>query len=63
MGGLHGGHYTAYAKNSLDQWVQYNDSVVSLMSEEKVCTESAYLLFYRRVPHVLHPEIEQGISS
>lgn len=49
-GGLGGGHYTAYAKNFLDQkWYDYNDSSVSSVGNpERVVTPSAYLLFYRR---------------
>ncbi|KAF9349159.1 CSN-associated deubiquitinating enzyme Ubp12 [Mortierella sp. AD094] len=50
MGGLGGGHYTAYAKNDkLNKWFNFDDSHVSpVHSEESIKSSSAYLLFYRR---------------
>ncbi|KAJ3328167.1 CSN-associated deubiquitinating enzyme Ubp12 [Blyttiomyces sp. JEL0837] len=49
FGGLGGGHYTAYAKNRLDdQWYNFDDSHVSKISEDGVMTDAAYLLFYQR---------------
>lgn len=50
MGGLGGGHYTAYAKNEkLDQWYNFDDSHVSPVRDvETIKSSSAYLLFYRR---------------
>ncbi|KAF9311132.1 CSN-associated deubiquitinating enzyme Ubp12 [Podila horticola] len=50
MGGLGGGHYTAYAKNEkLDQWFNFDDSHVSPVRDvESIKSSSAYLLFYRR---------------
>ncbi|XP_022081402.1 ubiquitin carboxyl-terminal hydrolase 19-like [Acanthaster planci] len=60
-GGILGGHYTATArlpsheswkKNEYD-WRLFDDSHVSQISEKNVCTQSAYLLFYRlRQPYV-----------
>ncbi|KAG5930399.1 hypothetical protein E4U42_001645 [Claviceps africana] len=49
-GGLGGGHYTAYARNFVDErWYSYNDSSVHVVSDPKsVVTSAAYLLFYRR---------------
>uniref|UniRef100_A0A674NU30 ubiquitinyl hydrolase 1 n=1 Tax=Takifugu rubripes TaxID=31033 RepID=A0A674NU30_TAKRU len=48
-GGMHGGHYTAYCRNSVDgQWYSYDDSSVDLIPEEEVCTRGAYILFYER---------------
>ncbi|XP_059195912.1 ubiquitin carboxyl-terminal hydrolase 43a [Centropristis striata] len=48
-GGMHGGHYTAYCRNSVDgQWYNYDDSSVDLVPEEEVCTRGAYILFYQR---------------
>ena len=48
-GGLGGGHYVASAKNLHNgQWYDYNDSSCSSMNEEDACTDSAYVLFYRR---------------
>uniref|UniRef100_A0A096MEQ4 ubiquitinyl hydrolase 1 n=1 Tax=Poecilia formosa TaxID=48698 RepID=A0A096MEQ4_POEFO len=48
-GGMHGGHYTAYCRNSVDgQWYSYDDSSVDLVPEDEVCTKGAYILFYQR---------------
>ena len=48
-GGMGGGHYTAYAKNIDDgQWYYYDDSRVSISSEDSVVTKAAYVLFYQR---------------
>jgi ubiquitin C-terminal hydrolase len=49
MGGLMGGHYTAYIKKPSGQWWHFNDAHVSQMREEDVCSPSAYCLFYRQV--------------
>ncbi|CAD8054281.1 unnamed protein product [Paramecium sonneborni] len=47
-GGIGGGHYTAYAYNSvLNKWIDYNDSNARTTSSN-VVSEAAYLLFYRR---------------
>jgi len=49
MGGLHGGHYTAYAKNFLDgKWYCFDDSNAYSVSESQVVSSSAYVLFYRK---------------
>ncbi|KAF0688031.1 Aste57867_20313 [Aphanomyces stellatus] len=49
QGALGGGHYTAYAKNSVDgNWYCYDDERVRLIEESKVVTSSAYLCFYVR---------------
>ncbi|OQR98273.1 ubiquitin-specific protease [Achlya hypogyna] len=49
QGALGGGHYTAYAKNSVDgNWYSYDDDRVRLIEESKVVTSSAYLCFYVR---------------
>ena len=48
-GGLHGGHYYAYCKNVKDgEWYKFNDTHVSKIEKKKVCSETAYVLFYRR---------------
>ncbi|KAJ8283710.1 hypothetical protein COCON_G00025600 [Conger conger] len=48
-GGMHGGHYTAYCRNSVDgQWYGYDDSSVDLVPEEEISTRGAYILFYQR---------------
>ncbi|KAJ3008777.1 UNVERIFIED_CONTAM: CSN-associated deubiquitinating enzyme Ubp12 [Siphonaria sp. JEL0065] len=50
FGGMGGGHYTAYAKNAIDEtWYNFDDSHVSkLSSSESVVTPAAYMLFYQR---------------
>ncbi|XP_065060551.1 ubiquitin carboxyl-terminal hydrolase 3-like [Rhopilema esculentum] len=50
-GGLTSGHYTAYAWHE-GSWYHFNDSCVSLVSEEAVARCKAYILFYTR----RHPE-------
>lgn len=56
MGGILGGHYTAYVRlpshehwdaNEVD-WRLCDDSRVSTVSEKNTVSRSAYLLFYRR---------------
>ncbi|RXN19972.1 ubiquitin carboxyl-terminal hydrolase 43-like protein [Labeo rohita] len=48
-GGMHGGHYTAYCRNSVDGvWYAYDDSSVEPVPEGEVCTRGAYILFYQR---------------
>ncbi|KAJ3073631.1 CSN-associated deubiquitinating enzyme Ubp12 [Podochytrium sp. JEL0797] len=50
FGGMGGGHYTAYAKNSLDNvWYNFDDSHVSKIPDpNSVVTPAAYMLFYQR---------------
>lgn len=50
MGGVMGGHYTAFVKNSQDQWIEFNDTSVSFIQhpEKNVITPMAYCLFYRK---------------
>ncbi|XP_061526827.1 ubiquitin carboxyl-terminal hydrolase 8 [Phycodurus eques] len=46
-GGLDGGHYTAYCKNSLKQrWYKFDDHEVSDISTSSVKSSAAYILFY-----------------
>uniref|UniRef100_A0A8C5E1C0 ubiquitinyl hydrolase 1 n=1 Tax=Gouania willdenowi TaxID=441366 RepID=A0A8C5E1C0_GOUWI len=48
-GGMHGGHYTAFCRNSVDgQWYSYDDSSTEPVPESEVCTRGAYILFYQR---------------
>ncbi|CAF3610200.1 unnamed protein product [Rotaria socialis] len=49
MGGLGGGHYTAYAKNSHDKkWHIFDDSYVSEANETDVVGKAAYVLIYQQ---------------
>ena len=48
FGSLSGGHYTAYAKNSMyNKWYNFDDSDVMKASSSEVVTKAAYVLFYR----------------
>ncbi|CAK8543025.1 unnamed protein product [Lathyrus sativus] len=49
-GSMGSGHYTAHIK-LLDEnrWYNFDDSHISLISEDEVNTAAAYVLFYRRV--------------
>lgn len=47
FGGLGGGHYTAYARNELQQaWYSFDDALVTQTTANNVVTRSAYVLFY-----------------
>jgi ubiquitin C-terminal hydrolase len=49
IGNVYMGHYTAFAKNSMDEWVHYNDSSVEIVKDKKmIITPMAYCLFYRK---------------
>lgn len=51
MGGLGGGHYTAYAKNRVTKkWYNFDDSGVTQVDESSVRSRQAYVLFYIRRP-------------
>jgi ubiquitin carboxyl-terminal hydrolase 8 len=48
-GGVMGGHYTSYIKNSNGKWYHYNDTSVSEVSiNETIISPKAYVLFYRK---------------
>ncbi|XP_029933774.1 ubiquitin carboxyl-terminal hydrolase 31-like isoform X2 [Myripristis murdjan] len=48
-GTMQGGHYTAHCKNSIDgQWYCFDDSDVQAISDDEVCKQTAYILFYQR---------------
>ncbi|KAM9425993.1 ubiquitin carboxyl-terminal hydrolase 31-like [Pholidichthys leucotaenia] len=48
-GTMQGGHYTAHCKNSIDGlWYCFDDSDVHPISEDDVCKQTAYILFYQR---------------
>ncbi|XP_053318592.1 ubiquitin carboxyl-terminal hydrolase 15 isoform X2 [Spea bombifrons] len=48
-GGMGGGHYTAFAKNKDDgKWYYFDDSSVSVASEDQIVSKAAYVLFYQR---------------
>ena len=48
-GGVMGGHYTSFVKNSKNEWLHYNDTNVSIIPEKHMLiTPMAYCLFYRK---------------
>lgn len=54
IGGVMGGHYTAFVRNSEDQWLHYNDSNVEILSSpQQIITPMAYCLFYRKKNNLL----------
>ena len=49
MGGVSGGHYTAFVKNVAGQWIHYNDSLIEVLKDKSsVVSPMAYCLFYRK---------------
>jgi len=49
IGNVYMGHYTAFVKNSMDEWVHFNDSSVEIVKNRKmIITPMAYCLFYRK---------------
>jgi ubiquitin carboxyl-terminal hydrolase 8 len=48
MGGVMGGHYTAFVKNYQNEWIHYNDTQhMKIDNPEHIITPMAYCLFYR----------------
>jgi hypothetical protein len=48
-GGVLGGHYTSFVKNSQNEWIHYNDTNVEIIKDtQKIITPMAYCLFYRK---------------
>ncbi|KAJ8037771.1 Ubiquitin carboxyl-terminal hydrolase 43 [Holothuria leucospilota] len=49
VGSLTGGHYTAYCKNPTNRmWYHFDDTKITLASEESIVSKAAYLLFYHK---------------
>eukprot|EP00795_Rhopilema_esculentum_P010621 gene10621-19361_t len=49
FGNVGGGHYIAYAKNCINgKWYEFNDSLISEVSEYVVESTEAYVLFYSK---------------
>jgi ubiquitin C-terminal hydrolase len=50
MGGVSGGHYTAFIKNANDKWYHFNDTNVNEVTNlNELISPKAYCLFYRIV--------------
>ena len=47
-GGALYGHYTANCLNR-NKWYKFNDEIVSIINENKIVSESAYVLFYQKI--------------
>ena len=49
VGGVSGGHYTAFVRNSQSKWIHYNDHIVEKVEKPNVVVSPlAYCLFYRK---------------
>lgn len=49
FGTMQNGHYLSYVKNErTGEWLQYDDSKCTPLTESQVHTTAAYILFYRR---------------
>jgi ubiquitin carboxyl-terminal hydrolase 8 len=48
IGGMLGGHYTAYIKNANEKWYEFNDTSVREISENSVISSYSYCFFYRK---------------
>jgi ubiquitin C-terminal hydrolase len=49
MGGVTGGHYTAFVRNVDNEWLHYNDRIVEIVDNPNaVISQAAYCLFYRK---------------
>ncbi|KAB2066169.1 hypothetical protein ES319_A09G140900v1 [Gossypium barbadense] len=48
-GGMGGGHYTAFIDHGHGRWYEFDDDRVFPISEDRIKSSAAYVLFYRRV--------------
>lgn len=54
IGGVSGGHYTAFVKNAENRWLHYNDHNVEIVDNPRhVISPLAYCLFYRKKNNLL----------
>ncbi|XVE61364.1 hypothetical protein DITRI_Ditri06bG0033600 [Diplodiscus trichospermus] len=51
-GGMGGGHYTAFVDHGHGRWYEFDDDRVYPLTEDRIKTSAAYVLFYRRVRKV-----------
>lgn len=49
LGGVNGGHYTAYIKNANGKWYEMNDMDVKEIPESNVVSCYSYCFFYRKI--------------
>jgi ubiquitin carboxyl-terminal hydrolase 20/33 len=63
MGSVSGGHYIAYCKHHLTQkWYEFDDRVVTEVSEATVSKVEAYVLFYQRKHSKHNKSIESALK-
>lgn len=43
------GHYTAFCKLEEDKWFEFNDSFASSINKDKIVSNDAYILFYKKI--------------
>jgi len=49
IGGVNGGHYTAFVKHADNKWVHFNDTIIENIDNiSQIVTPMAYCLFYRK---------------
>ena len=48
VGGYNGGHYFSYIEAN-NNWFEFNDMYVNSINRDKVLTNSAYVLFYKKI--------------
>ena len=54
VGGVSGGHYTAFVRNAENKWIHYNDkNVEKVENPEVIKSPMAYCLFYRKKNNLL----------
>lgn len=53
VGNSNSGHYFSYCKNQNNKWYEFNDEIVSEISKDNIITNSAYVLFYRKVNNTM----------
>jgi ubiquitin C-terminal hydrolase len=50
MGGLSGGHYTAFSKFNDGRWYYCNDSQIQEVADpQQTVSQAAYCLWYRKI--------------
>ncbi|RIB03119.1 hypothetical protein C2G38_2149674 [Gigaspora rosea] len=63
-GGIGGGHYIAYAKNSIDDsWYEFDDTYVTKKTEAEVSRLEAYVLFYKKTSPKKEQERQDILSK
>ena len=47
-GNIYGGHYTCIIKDEMNKWFEYNDQIITEISEQKIVSPKSYCLFYKK---------------